>query len=148
MQLENKEAFFVFNQIEEIKKIKGLPYLDFVFKLIDVKKILLPEIKAIQEKNETARKDLQALQVQYCQKDKDLKPVIINNQYQGLAMGINPEYDTASKEILSGINAISDEIHDYPELDKIKIAKKVLETSTVKENFSGDMYEAIQHFIE
>ncbi len=148
MQLKNGEVLFIFNQIEEIKKIKGLPYLDFIFKLIDIKKIILPEVKTIQEKNETAQKGIQELRIQYCHKSKDGKPLIINNQYQGLNIGINPEYDNEVKKKIDDINTTNELTIDYPELDKIKIAKKVFESSAIKENFTGDMYEAIQYFLE
>jgi hypothetical protein len=73
-------------------------------------------------------------------------------EYVGLERGINLEYDSGMDKILEAQKvlirtiALSDE--DKVRLEKSLIDKKILESKIIKEEFTGDMYEAIAYFIK
>jgi hypothetical protein len=151
MTLTNNEVSFILKEIEEIKKIKGLPFLDFVFKIIDIKKIIKTKVDGLQEKAEVITKERQELLLKYCLK-KDGKPIIENNSYQGLFRGINEEYDQRTDELNKEITTLGNQPCEFTEdetkrIESVKIDKKIFENSQAKAEFTGDMVEAILYFI-
>jgi len=155
--LNNSAIVFILRQIEAIKKIKGLPYLDFIFKLIDIKTVLKKIEESVQEKVDSLNKERNNLVLKYAKKGADEKPLIMydkngTGEYVGLERGINLEYDSGMDKILEAQKvlirtiALSDE--DKVRLEKSLIDKKILENKIIKEEFTGDMYEAIAYFIK
>jgi len=155
--LDNSTVVFVLRQIELIKKIKGLPFLDFFFKLIDIKSILKKIEDCAQEKADSLKKERNDLVLKYAKRGADDKPLIVYNsdglgEYVGLERGVNPEYDSGMERIASALKALNQAValsdEDKSRLEKSLIDKKILESKTIKEEFTGDMYEAIKYFLK
>jgi len=153
MDFTNSEVGFILTQIEEIKKIKSLPYLDFVFKLIDIKNIFKQKYEILKEKAETLNKERTELILKYCTKDKQGKVIVENGGYLGLERGVNSDYDSASDKITEGVRSINKgicelSVDEKTRLQKCIIDNNIFENKTIKEEFTGDMYEAIAYFIK
>jgi len=67
------------------------------------------------DQSELVQQQLRALNLQYCAKDDDGKPVIVNGEYQGLAHGTNPDYDTAAETITKEHRAYMRQTLDFDE---------------------------------
>lgn len=167
MEFTNNEISFILNQIEEIKKIKELPFLDLVCGIIDIKKIIIDKVKCLKEKSIELEKRRNDLYIKYCLKDEKGKPILINRPagvdergkpiynevYAGLNPGLNPEFDRQIEEIKKDFDTLGEQKVVFTQdelnrLDTIKIKSKLLDTNLViKKEFVGDMYEALSYFI-
>lgn len=107
--------------INDIRKlyIKSKKYLDSDSEtnadiIYAVRKTMNKIRKYVEESDDiinALKKEEQRIVIEYCEKDKDGKPKLINNGYCGLVAGLNSEYDTKIEELSNKINeCIKEEI--------------------------------------
>lgn len=86
------------------------------------------------------QKEEQRLIIEYCEKDKDGKPKLINNDYCGLNAGVNSDYDTKAEELS---NKIKEYLKEEVEVEIHCIKKEFLP----KKGKASDL-DLLYNFIE
>ena len=74
---------------------------DVVYALAKTKNHIKTKVEEIDEMLTSLQKEELKLNIKFCDKDADGKPIIENGSYKGLDYGINSEYDTLITEFIN-----------------------------------------------
>ena len=140
MKLTRDDAFELFNGIETVLKSDVEYEFKFNYALIKTKKELKPEVEEIVDMLNAISKKQKALNIEFCSKDKDGKPVINDGSYAGLEAGMCQEFDTASE-------VLTEERKTYVR-EEIEIKEYKIPADSVPKKLKGKFQETIIDLIE
>lgn len=140
MKLTRDDAFELYNGIETVLKSDIEYDFKFNYALIKTKKELKPEVEEIVDMLNIISKKQKAINIEFCSKDKDGKPVINDGSYTGLEAGMCQEFDTASE-------VLAEERKTYVR-EEIEIKEYKIPADSVPKKLKGKFQETIIDLIE
>ncbi len=124
----------------ESQKIKKAVY-EFYFSLIEIKKKIKPLVEEYADKMAVLQEETKTLVAEYCEKDDAGKAIVLDDKYQGLHRGQQPEYDKRIAEVSKEALRLQNEELEA-DLEGIKIKKSALPL-----DMDGIQQEYLQEFI-
>ena len=147
--MKAREILSLAGSIVAMLKLKGNGY-ELNRDLNKIRKILNTITEEIEEEVKLINDEISELRAEFCKKDEEGTPIlslaptgetdkdgspVMTEVYQGLARGVNPEYDSRIKKLRDTLNDLMKK--EYEVNIDIKIPRKFCEKIFKNENFDG-----------
>ena len=146
------ELIELYMSIMGMREIKGARF-EFGFLIREIRKVIKPVFEDAQERVKILQDEVDELRVKYCLKDKYDKPILIKNsdgteRYQGLTLGLNPDFDNRMKEISKEIEAINKNPVEETVINRLNDIKTVSKDVCPKSDILVKHWEALYDYLD